>query len=99
MRRRTFLRAWREYRKLTLERAAARFEMSGAQLSRIEVGKSPYTQDFLELAAEAYQTDVVSLLIRDPTQPDAIWSIWEQAQPGQRALIVDIAKRVLKTGT
>lgn len=70
--------------------------MSAAQLSRIENGKSPYTQDFLEMAAEAYQTDVASLLMRNPSGPDAIWSIWDQAEPGQRAMIVDIAKTVVR---
>lgn len=73
--------------------------MSAAQLSRIETGKSPYTQDFLELAAHAYQTDVPSLLMRDPTDPDAMWSIWDRAKPGERRMIVDIAKTIIKTGT
>lgn len=99
LRRKTFLREWRESCGLNLERAAARFEMSGAQLSRIERGLSPYNQDFLELAAEAYGTDVASLLMRDPTDDDAIWSLWDQAKPGERSLIVDIAKRVLRTGS
>lgn len=98
-RRRTFLRQWREHRELTLEKAAERFEMSAAQLSRIETGKSPYTQDFLELAAFAYRTDVPSLLMRDPSDPNAMWSIWDQAKPGQRQMIVDIAKTIVKTGT
>ena len=95
-RRRTFLRQWREYRGLTLAKASDRFEMSEAQLSRIETGKSPYTQDILELAAEAYQTDVASLLMRDPTDPSAIWSIWDQAQPGQKTLIEDMAATIVR---
>jgi transcriptional regulator with XRE-family HTH domain len=97
-RKRTFLRQWREYRNLTLEKAAERFDMSAAQLSRIETGKSPYTQDFLELAAYAYQTDAASLLMRDPADPDAVWSLWETAKPSQRRMIIDIAKTVLRTG-
>jgi transcriptional regulator with XRE-family HTH domain len=98
-RHRTYLRQWREYRKLTLDRAASRLGMSAAQLSRIETGKSPYSQDFLELAADAYGTDAASLLMRDPSDEEAIWSLWERAKPGERALIADIAKRVLRTGT
>jgi hypothetical protein len=42
---------------------------------------------------------VASLLMRNPEDPEAIWSIWEQAKPGERKLIVDIAKTVTKTGT
>ena len=101
----TFLRAWRKHRGLTLERAIERFiaggldEMSAAQLSRIERGESPYTQDFLELAAIAYQTDVASLLMRDPTDPEGIWSIWDKALPGERRAIVEHAKITAKTGT
>lgn len=95
----TFLREWRESNNLTLERAAERFDMSAAQLSRVETGKSPYTQDFLELAAHAYRTDVASLLMRDPSDPDGIWSIWDQAKQGQRRQIVEIAKTLTKTGS
>ena len=98
-RRRTFLKEWRVFRDLTLERAAERFDMSGAQLSRVENGKSPYTQDFLELAAEAYQTDVARLLMRDPGSPEGIWSIWDNARPGERRMIEDLARTVVRTGT
>lgn len=98
-RRRHYLRQWREYRSLTLEAAASRFDMSAAQLSRVERGQSPYTQDFLELAAEAYRTDEASLLMRDPTDDEAIWSIWDQAKPGEREQIIAVAKALRRTGS
>lgn len=72
-RRKTFLKQWREHRDMTLEQASAEFDMSPAQLSRIENAKSPYTQDMLELAAIVYRTDVASLLFRDPKNSDALW--------------------------
>lgn len=78
---------------------ADRLEMSKAQLSRVETGVQPYTQDFLEACAEALQTDPASLLTRDPSTEDAIWSLWDTAKPGERKLIVDIAKTIIKTGT
>jgi len=59
---------------MTLEAAAPLFDMSPAQLSRIENAKSPYTQDMLELAAIIYKTDVLSLLFRDPKNSDPLWS-------------------------
>lgn len=97
VRRRTFLRQWREFRNLTLEQASSRFDMSPAQLSRIETGKQPYTQDFLELAAEAYMVpDVASLLMRDPSDPEAIWSIWDQARPAERRQIIALVMALLK---
>ncbi len=73
-RRRTYLKEWRKHRGLTLEAAAERFDMSTAQLSRIENAKQAYTQDLLELAAVVYKTDIVSLLFRDPKSSDALWA-------------------------
>ena len=37
-----------------------------ALVSRIETGRQPYTQDYLEALASVLQTDLVSLLTRDP---------------------------------
>lgn len=98
-RRKTFIRAWREARNLTQEQLADRLLTTKANISRVETGTQGYTQDFLEACAEALGTDVASLLMRDPTHPEAIWSIWDKAKPGERQMIVDIAKTVLKTGT
>lgn len=72
---------------------------SGAMISRIESGKTPYTQDTLEALADALSTDVASLLMRDPTNPEAMWSIWDQAKEGQRKMIEEVARTIVKTGT
>lgn len=98
-RRRTFFKEWREHRGLSQERLADRMGTSVASVSRIESGKQPYTQDYLEALAYALQTDPASLLMRDPSDEDAIWSIWDNAKPGERRMIVDIARTVVKTGT
>lgn len=97
--RRTFIRQWRKLRGLTLEQLADRIGSTHASLSRIEGGKQPYSQPLLEAIAEALQTDVASLLMRDPSEPDAIWSVWDQAKPAERRQIVEIAKTLLKTGS
>lgn len=97
--RRTFIRQWRQFRNLTLEQLADRLDMTASHLSMLERGQRGYTQETLEEVAEALRTDVASLLMRDPTDPEGIWSVWEQAKPGERKMIVDIAKTVLKTGT
>jgi transcriptional regulator with XRE-family HTH domain len=86
-RRRTFLREWRDYVGLTQEQAADRIGITQSQLSRIERGDSPYNQDFLEKASEAYNCDPADLLMRDPSRADAMWSITDQlkvATPEQR---------------
>ena len=104
--RRTFIRQWREHRYMTLEALAERvkaineaLETTHASLSRIERGLQPYSQPLLEAIAEALQTDVASLLMRDPTDSEALWSIWDQANPGERQMIVEIARTIKKTGT
>jgi transcriptional regulator with XRE-family HTH domain len=94
----TFIGQWRNHRGKTLEQLGEVVDMSHAQLSRIERGLQPYSQPVLEAIADALQTDPASLLIRDPSDHDAIWSIWEQANSEQRKLIVSIANAVLKTG-
>jgi uncharacterized protein with HEPN domain len=43
---------------------------------------------------------VASLLMRDPTDPEAMWSIWENALPAERRQIEELAKVVTrKTGS
>ena len=97
--RRTFIRDWRQSRGLTLEQVANRIGITHASLSRIERGLQPYSQPLLEAIADALQTDPASLLTRDPTDPEGIWSIWDRAKPGERRQIVEIAKTLIKTGT
>ncbi|MCS3692033.1 transcriptional regulator with XRE-family HTH domain [Bradyrhizobium elkanii] len=99
VRRRTFFKEWRTFRGLSQEQLAGRLETSVASISRIENGTQPYTQDVLEALADALMTDPASLLMRNPEDPEAIWSLWERAKPGERQMIVDIAKTVTKTGT
>lgn len=103
--RRTFIREWRESRDMTLETLAERVGekiggMTHASLSRIERGLQPYSQAILEaIAEELTNGDVASLLMRNPTDPEGMWSIWDQAKPGERKMIVDISKTIVKTGT
>lgn len=95
----TFIAQWRDHRNLTQEQLAERLDMTQSHLSMLENGKRGYTQETLEAIAHALQTDAASLLMRNPQDGDAIWSIWDQAKPGERRMIVDIARTVTKTGT
>lgn len=100
-----FIRQWREKKGLTLEALAARVGekiggMTHASLSRIERGLQPYSQPIIEaIADELTGGDVASLLERDPKDPEGIWTLWDQAKPGQRRMIVEVAKTIVKTGT
>ncbi len=95
----TYIAQWRDHRGLTQAQLADRLEMTQSHLSMLENGKRGYTQETLEAVAHALQTDVASLLMRNPKDGDGIWSIWDNAKPGERQMIVDIAKTVTKTGT
>ena len=70
--------------------------MDKSNLSKVERGILPYNQEMLERLADALMTDPASLLMRDPTQPDAIWSIWERASPGERRQIETVAAALLE---
>lgn len=100
-RRKTYFREWREFKNLTLEKAGALVDMSGAQLSRIETGKSDWTWGFVERLAEAYGTDPDSLLNRHPdpkkrSKTDEIQGIMRAANEDQKAEIVELARVVTR---
>ena len=73
--------------------------MTHATLSRVERGKLPYSQGLLELLAEIYQTDRASLIMRDPADPEGLWSIWEQLRPTERVQAIEVMKALTRTGT
>lgn len=74
---RHFIRQWRKHRGLTQEQLAERIGVSRSYLTKIERGDRRWDQPFMEAAAEALRVSVVDLLVRDPTEPESIWSIWE----------------------
>lgn len=76
----------------------AKIGLSQPNLSRIERGATPYNQTLLQILAEVYQTDVASLIVRDPTDPDGIWSIYDQIPTEQRPVALRMLSG-LKTGT
>lgn len=96
--RRTYIREWRKHRGMTLERLAEIVDMTASHFSMLERGQRGYTQETLEAVAGALAIDVASLLARNPADPDGIWSVWEEAKPGTRRQIVEVAKTLVKTG-
>ena len=92
----TYLRQWRHHRRLTLQKVAERMDMTPSHLSMLERGVRGYTQPVLEAVASALRTDAGSLLVRDPTDPDAIWAIWDKAKPDQRKQIMEVVRKRVK---
>lgn len=88
-RRPTQIKAWRKDRSLTLAKLSERLleledlEMSEAQLSRIERGEQPYSQDLLEALARCLRCEPQDLIMRTPA-PDSIWSVWDHASQAER---------------
>ena len=95
-RHRTYLREWRKFKGKQLVPVAEHLHMSHSQLSRIERGIQPYNQELLEALADLYMCDVVDLLIRDPSEDESMWTLWERAKPGQRNQIVAVTEAILK---
>ena len=92
----TYIRQWREHRGLSLERLADRLGTTKASLSRIERGLQPYSQPMLEALAAALMCEPADLLMRDPTDPEGIWSIWDSLEPPAREQVTEIAKTFRK---
>lgn len=73
--------------------------LSHSTLSRIENFKLPYNQALLEVLAEVYRTDVPSLIMRDPSEPEGIWTIYDQVPPKERPVALRMLKGLTRTGT
>ena len=80
------------------ERDLRKLGVSYSNLSRVERGLVPYNQTLLELLAEAYGTDPASLIMRNPEDPEGIWSIYDQIPSAQRPVALRILQG-FKTGT
>lgn len=96
-RQRIYLREWRKHRNLTQETLTARLEVDRTIVSKIETGKLDYHQAFLERAAEALNCEPADLLVRDPSRPEAIWSIWEQIAPVDRPKALAVLQALKNT--
>lgn len=97
--RRHFIKEWRKYRGLSQDALAERLGISKATLSRIENRRIPYSQDFLEACADMLMCDPADLLMRNPSSPDAVWSVWEQIPPTERDHAIEVLKTFRRTGT
>lgn len=72
--------------------------LSHSMLSRIETFKKPYNERLLEVLAEVYGTDVPSLIMRNPEDPEGLWSIYDSIPVRDRPTALRMLSG-LKTGT
>lgn len=104
----TYIRQWRTHRGLSLVQVAERVSelmgrsMTHATLSRIETGKIAYTQPVLEAIAVALACEPADLLIRNPVDKSAPWSILDQlkkADSHAREQIIAVVDALTKAGS
>jgi DNA-binding Xre family transcriptional regulator len=95
-RRRLYVAEWRKFRGLTQEQLAERVGMSVSNISQLERGLQGYSQEGLESLADALNCDPGHLLMVDPSKDEALWSLWEKAEEGQKREIVGFAKGVVR---
>lgn len=96
-RRRWFLKEWREYRNLSQEKLAERLGFTQGLISQLETGRVNFTSNHLDLLADALMCEPADLLIRNPLDAEAPWSIWESLPIPQRRQAVEILKALKRT--
>jgi transcriptional regulator with XRE-family HTH domain len=79
------LEKWREYRNgMTQQQLADLCDLTQGMISHLETGKSDYTGELLDALAYALGCEPADLIMRNPLDPEAPWTIWDQLSPSQR---------------
>lgn len=85
---------------MTLEQAAEELGITAGSLSQTELGKANYTRPLLEALAHLYGCEPGDLIMRNPADTEAVWSLWDRAKKGEREQIIGMMKLIVgKTGT
>jgi transcriptional regulator with XRE-family HTH domain len=92
----SYLKAWRLFRDLTVEELAEKAGMSTGNVSAIENQRQGYSPESLDALAAALKIDTATLLSVDPNSAGSIWSLWNQATATQREQLTSIAKTLIK---
>jgi len=85
---RLFLREWREYRQLSQDALASRIGKTQGLISQLENGKVNYTGALLEALSDALRCEPADLIMRNPQDPEAPWSIWDRLRPVERKQVI-----------
>ncbi|GLK71687.1 helix-turn-helix transcriptional regulator [Ancylobacter dichloromethanicus] len=89
---RHFIRQWRKHRGLTQEQLAEIVGVTHGAISQLERGETGYTQPMLEALAAAMHCEPADLIMRDPTQVGAPWSIWDTLNKDQQREALDFIR-------
>lgn len=95
-----FFKEWRKHRGYNQEELAEIVGVTASTISQLENGKQGFTDSTLIGLAEALACEPGDLLMRNPLDQDAPWSLWDSVkkQPAaRRAAIVAVVETMLKT--
>lgn len=87
-----FIREWRKHRGLTQEQFGERVGLERSYISMIETGRRRYDQPFLEAAAEVLRCSPADLIMRNPADPDGLWSVYDNLSPPERQQAVQLLR-------
>jgi transcriptional regulator with XRE-family HTH domain len=96
---RYFFREWRRHRSYTQEELAGMIGVSPPSISQLENGKQGFDSSTLEALAEALRCSPGDLLMRNPLDDEAPWSIWDRIPKSDRAKLLPMLEAYAKTGT
>jgi transcriptional regulator with XRE-family HTH domain len=91
-RRPLYLRQWREHRGLTQDQLAERSGVTQGLISLLERNVTDYSGETLAQLAFGLQCEVADLLMRNPTDPDAPWTVYDTLSPVEKRQAVEIMK-------
>jgi transcriptional regulator with XRE-family HTH domain len=95
-----YLRAWREFRKLTREKLAEKVGTNTNMILYLETGERGLSAKWLRRLAPALDTTPGMILDHDPNDLDSdVIDIWAHAGERERRQISAIAKTLVRTGT
>lgn len=97
--RHTFIRDWRKWRKLTLERLADRVGVSVGALSQLERGDVGYTQPMLEALADALNCEPADLITYSPKAVGDLRQIWAKIPQEDQGQALKVLQAFIKDGT
>lgn len=92
---RIYFREWRAHRGLTQQQLADRIGTTKGRVSLKERGEEGWDEEYLADLAYALSTEPASLLMRNPLDSDAPWSLLDSLGPQSREKVLDYA-RMLK---
>lgn len=81
---RFFFKEWRKHRGYTQETLAEMIGVQASSISQLETGKQGFSDTTLIALAEALKCSPGDLLMRNPLDAEAPWSIWDNIKPEDR---------------